>query len=176
MEDTMKFILIIAVIVLFLVGCSRNPHPVVPQVDLPRFMGDWYVQGIIPNFKEKNAQNGIESYRLNDDGTIQINYVFADKRNTNKISNMQMKAKVIDRTSNARWKVQLFKPFWFSYLIIDLASDYRYCVIGVPNRKYVWIMSRASTISSQDWNSINIRLKQLGYKTEKIVRMPQIWE
>lgn len=172
----MKILLIIVGLALLLVGCSRNPHPVVPQVDLPRFMGAWYVQGIIPNFKEKHAQNGIESYTLNEDGTIKVNYVFADKRDPEKITELNIKGKVVDTTSNARWKVQLFKPFWFSYLIIDLAPDYRYCVIGVPNRKYVWIMTRANTISSQDWNSINVKLKELGYKTEKIVRMPQIWE
>lgn len=172
----MKLLIILIGIPLFLVCCSRNRHPVVPQVDLPRFMGDWYVQGIIPNFKEKNAQNGIESYTLRDDGTIQVNYVFADKRNPDKITKLQIKGKVVDKKSNARWKVQLFKPFWFSFLIIDLAPDYRYCVIGVPNRKLVWIMSRATTISTQDWDSIIIKLKQLGYKTSKIVQMPQIWE
>lgn len=172
----MKLLIILTIIILSLLGCSKNAHPVVSKVDLPRFMGAWYVQGIIPNFKEKNAQNGIETYTLNNDGTIKVNYVFADKGNPEKITELNIKGKVIDTKSNSRWKVQLFKPFWFSYLIIDLAPDYRYCVVGVPNRKYVWIMTRAITISSQDWDSIFVKLKDLGYKTEKIVKMPQIWE
>jgi len=172
----MKLLLVIAGIALFLMGCSGNQHPVVQKVELPKFMGDWYVQGIIPNFKEKHALNGIESYSLNDDGSILVKYVFNDKRDPEKISKMQMKAKVVDTQTNARWKVQLLKPFWFSYLIIDLAPDYRYTVIGVPNKKYVWIMTRETTISPQDWNSIIANLKLMGYKTEKIVQMPQIWE
>lgn len=172
----MKLLIVLVGIAISLLGCSKNTHPVVTHVDLPRFMGDWYVQGIIPNFKEKNAQNGIESYQLNEDGTIKVNYVFADQDKPDKITKMNIKGKVVDTETNARWKVQLFKPFWFSYLIIDLAPDYRYCVIGVPNRKYVWIMSRATSISTEDWDNIIAKLKQLEYKTDKIVRMPQIWE
>lgn len=172
----MKLLILLVGIALFLVSCSKNQHPVVPYVDLPRFMGDWFVQGIIPNFKEKNAQNGIETYKLKEDGSIQVNYVFADKGNPEKITKLQIKGKVVDHESKARWKVQLFKPFWFSFLIIDLAPDYRYCVIGVPNRKYVWIMTRATTISAEDWDAIIIKLKLLGYKTEKIVAMPQVWD
>ena len=39
-------------------------------VDLDRFMGDWYVIANIPTAIETEAYNAIESYRLDDDGTI----------------------------------------------------------------------------------------------------------
>jgi lipocalin len=41
-------------------GCatnSRPPIPTVPQVDLPRFMGDWHVIAHIPTFIEREARN-----------------------------------------------------------------------------------------------------------------------
>ena len=38
--------------------------PGVKQVDLDRFMGDWYVIANIPTFIEKDAYNAIETYRL----------------------------------------------------------------------------------------------------------------
>ena len=42
----------------------------VDQVDIDRFMGPWYVIANIPTFLEKGAHNAVETYSLNDDGTI----------------------------------------------------------------------------------------------------------
>lgn len=159
-----------------LMSCASTPHPVVEQVDLPRFMGDWYVVGILPNPIENKARNGIERYTLNADSTIAISYTFANHKHPEKITALTALAKVHDTSSNAEWRVQFFRPFWFPYLVIDLAPDYRYTVIGVPNRKFVWIMSRSSSIANADWELILDNLKTMGYNTKKIRRMPQIWE
>ena len=43
--------------------------------------------------------------------------------------------------------MQFLWPFKMTSLIIDLADDYSHTVIGVPSRKYVWIMARKPTIS-----------------------------
>ncbi|MCA9421954.1 MAG: lipocalin family protein, partial [Nitrospira sp.] len=52
-----------------LLGCS-SPPPIqtASQLNLERFMGDWYVIANIPTFIETEAFNAVESYRLNDDG------------------------------------------------------------------------------------------------------------
>lgn len=39
-------------------------------INIKRFMGNWYVIAHIPTFIEKEAYNGVESYRLAEDGTI----------------------------------------------------------------------------------------------------------
>ena len=59
-------------------GCSMPTKSLktVPSVDINSFMGDWYVIAHIPAFIEKNAYNAIESYKLNDDGTIQTTFTF----------------------------------------------------------------------------------------------------
>ena len=54
----------------------RPPIRTVPQVDLGRFMGDWYVIANIPTFVEKRAHNAVESYRLDSDGTIATTFTF----------------------------------------------------------------------------------------------------
>ena len=48
----------------------------VDYVDLERFMGDWYVIANIPTFIEEGAHNAVESYRLDDDGTIATTFTF----------------------------------------------------------------------------------------------------
>jgi hypothetical protein len=56
---------------LLLAGCqSATPMETVPHVDLPRFMGPWYVIANIPTFVEKGAHNAVETYKLDADGTI----------------------------------------------------------------------------------------------------------
>ena len=48
----------------------------VDEVDLSRFMGDWYVIASIPTFIEKEAYNAVESYRLEEDGTVATTFRF----------------------------------------------------------------------------------------------------
>ena len=62
---------------LFIQGCQTMPPiQTAENVDLERFMGSWYVVASIPTFFEKDVYNGIESYRLNDDGSVETTFSF----------------------------------------------------------------------------------------------------
>ena len=68
-------------IALFAVGltacASKVPEmETVENVDLERFMGDWYVIANIPTFLEKDAYNAVETYRLDDDGSIDTTFTY----------------------------------------------------------------------------------------------------
>ncbi len=55
---------------LLLAACETMPDPTLPlaeDVDLQRFMGDWYVIANIPTFLEKGAHNAVETYSMNND-------------------------------------------------------------------------------------------------------------
>src|SRR5690348_16015085 len=61
----------------FVAACqSKPPLRTVEKVDIPRFMGDWYVIANIPTFIEKNAYNAVESYALENDGRIRTTFTF----------------------------------------------------------------------------------------------------
>ena len=69
-----RFIRVLAagLLVAWLAACSSTrPIDTVQQVDLERFMGDWYVIASIPTFLERGAHNAVERYRLDDDGSIE---------------------------------------------------------------------------------------------------------
>jgi apolipoprotein D and lipocalin family protein len=170
-----KFLFVLSILII-LTSCSMGGKmQTVKHVELERFMGSWYVIGIIPNLIEKNAVNGIESYSLNEDNSIAIEYKFHKKSPQGKLKVMHPKAWVYDTNSNAEWRVQFIWPIKFPYLIIDLAEDYSYTVIGVPNKKYVWIMSRAPEMPEPVYAEILRKLETIGYDIKKIKRMPQIW-
>ncbi|MEM6710195.1 MAG: lipocalin family protein, partial [Pseudomonadota bacterium] len=69
----------LAVLALGLVaGCQSTATPIttVDDVDLDRFMGDWYVIAHIPTFLEKRAVNAIESYRRGTEPRIETTFRF----------------------------------------------------------------------------------------------------
>lgn len=162
----------------FLVGCRSTSEKTVPLktvdfVDLPRFMGEWYVIGTIPWVIEKNNVGTMDIYRMRPDGRIDITYAFHKKELSAKRQEMHALATVLDTRSNARWGVQFIWPFKAPYLVIDLAHDYSTTIIGYPSRDLIWIMARTSSLSEGTYQSLLNKASVQGYDTNRIVKVPQ---
>ena len=168
---------------LFIVACSNARDDsnaqimqTVPYVDIERFMGDWYVIANIPTFIEKRATNAIESYRLNGKGEIETTFTFYQDSPTGKKKKYTPTGFIYNTETNAEWRMQFVWPFKVPFLIIDLAEDYSYTVIGVPNRKYVWIMARESKLSNDIYEKIINKLAGIGYDVSKVQKIIQEWK
>ena len=57
-----------------LLNLSLKAHNVVKDLDLPRFMGKWYVISLIPNWIEEGGTDSFDEYTLNKNGSIDIRY------------------------------------------------------------------------------------------------------
>jgi apolipoprotein D and lipocalin family protein len=164
-------------------GCAANSLPPLEamdrRVDLERFMGDWYVIGFIPVtipfFSEEGAHNGMESYRLTDDGVIETTYTFRKGGFDGPEKRFTPKGWVYDQETNAEWRMQFLWPFKAAYLIVYLDDDYQNTIIGVPARKYVWIMSRDPDVSDAKYKELLDRVAAAGYDVERVQRVPQQW-
>jgi len=68
----------VTIALLLATGCSTTMPPLktVDRVDIKRFMGPWYVIACIPTFIETEAYNGVETYRLEPDGSIDTVFTF----------------------------------------------------------------------------------------------------
>jgi apolipoprotein D and lipocalin family protein len=155
---------------------GREPfQKVVDKMDMGKFLGSWYVVGLLPSAFEKGAANGIETYSIDGKGDIRVEYVFYKGGPEGKKTVMHQKGWIVDKEKNTEWLVQPLWPLKLPYLIIDLAEDYRYTAIGTDNYKYVWIMSRTPVIAESDYEGILARLAARGYKTAAIQRMQQVW-
>ncbi len=91
-----------------------------------------------------------------------------------KQSYIKGKAFVFENSGNAKLKVQFFWPFKGKYWIIDLANDYSYAVVGHPNKKYLWILSRTPTMDSTIYQTIIAKTKEKGFDVSKIKITQQI--
>jgi len=80
---------------------------------------------------------------------------------------------VVDKDTNARLKVSFFWPFSGDYWIIDLGNNYEYAVVGHPNRKYLWVLSRIPQMDEKVYHEILARLEQQDYDTTKLLKTPQ---
>jgi apolipoprotein D and lipocalin family protein len=157
-----------------LTGCrSLTPIPTVAALDLERFMGDWFVIASIPTMFEKDAYNAVETYRLDDDGTVQTTFRFNKGSSNGPEKVYRSRAYVVDKETNAHWGMQFVWPFKAEYRVIYLAEDYSLTMIGRSKRDYVWIMAREPSIPGADYENLLHLLENYGYDTRKVLRVPQ---
>jgi apolipoprotein D and lipocalin family protein len=175
--NTLTKILLASLTVLVLGGCAaKGPEmKTVEHVDLERFMGPWYVIANIPTFLEKEAYNAVETYSLNDDGTIATTFTFRKGGFDGKKKEYNPKAFVLDNESNARWGMRFIWPIKADYRIVYLDDQYSQTIIGRQDRDYVWIMARTPTISDGDYEKLLSEVDELGYDTSQVKRVPQSW-
>ncbi len=159
-------------------ACQSTRHPELPtvaRVDLPRFMGDWYVIANIPTFIERGAHNAVENYALAPDGTIATTFTFRADSFTGKRRQYHPRGFVLDRRSNALWGMRFVWPIKADYRITYLNDDYSQTVIGRQQRDYVWIMARTPQIPAADYERLLGLVATQGYDTSKVQRVPQSW-
>ncbi len=162
-----------------LTGCAGvsdaplKPVTLVPQVDLPRFMGDWYVIANIPTFLEKGAHNAKDSYRLDADGTIPTTFTFNADGFAGPAKSYGSRGFVMDGGNNAVWGQQYIWPIKADYRISYLSADYGQTVITREKRDYVWIMARTPTIPEADFERLKAFVGTQGYDVSLLQRVPQ---
>ncbi len=174
--NTRKLALLTAAATLALTACAAKGPEMKPvdSVDLDRFMGQWYVIANIPTFLEKDAYNAIETYTLNDDGTIDTRFDFRKGGFDGKPKSFNPKGFIKD-DSNALWGMRFIWPIKADYRIVYLDEDYSQTVIGRQKRDFVWIMARTPTIPDEDYAEILDLVESLGYDMSKIQKVPQQW-
>ncbi len=165
---------------LLVTGCAvmastRDPIPLVPKVELPRFMGDWYVIAYVPTFVDRGGYNQVESYRLADDGKIATTFTFRKDSFDGKEKRYTPTGYVREGSNNALWGMQFIWPFKGEYRIAYLEPDYSVTIIARNKRDYVWLMSRKPQMSEDDYKRYRLLIAGMGYDLAKLERVPQRW-
>ena len=167
----------VAALALMLGACRSVGEPIatVERVDLPRFMGEWYVIASIPTALEKNAFNALESYRLGADGTVKTTFTFREGGFDGATKTYRPTGFVRDRRSNAVWGMQFIWPIKADYRIAYLDEAYSRTIIARNRRDYVWIMARSPNVDAREYDELVNIVSGLGYDVTKLRRVPQRW-
>jgi apolipoprotein D and lipocalin family protein len=168
---------------------AAEPLQTVPSVDLKRYQGRWYQIAYYPNaFQKQCVGNTTADYRLLMTGQIEVTNrcSTADGSVSQVVGAARLKppkflgVPVARGTDTAKLEVRFAPSFlawlnavWAPYWVIQLADDYRYVVVGEPQREYLWILSRTPELSAADRATIEAQLVGQGYDVSRLKDEPQ---
>ena len=166
----MKKIITLSVLLCQLVGCSKLTvdNSVVTNLDLDRFLGNWYEIARFNHRFERGMEQTKANYILREDGKVAV-------LNTGIKNGKHSQAKGIAKLTDtsALLRVSFWGPFYSDYRIMLLDDDYQYALIGSGSDKYLWILARAPQISDEIKDKILAEAQRRGYDTDKLIWIKQ---
>ncbi len=143
-----------------------------PKLDLSRYMGTWYEIARLPYKREKEC--------LSDAITL---YAPAYKPNHfHAVTSCQIKSNnsdswnaggVMDKTGAAKFKLTYVWPFTEKYWVLAVGPEYEWALLGSPNRKALWVLSRTAVMKPEVLADIQAKAAAEGFTVAKLVMVPQ---
>lgn len=156
------------------VKAAAAPPPTVQKVDLKKYQGKWYNIARLPSWFQNECARSTATYTARPDGSVGVkNECLTHKgkhkeiTGTARVVNPKDNAKLVVTFDNWAGKIGLAKG---DYWILDLGPGYETAIVGTPNRKYLWILSRQPKISDARYAKLSQRAKALGFDTSKLIR------
>src|SRR4029079_14579779 len=151
------------------VNACADPLPVrsVPHVDLTRYSGKWYEIAAFPMFFQRRCIGDTTAeYRVRPDGDVEV---VNRCRTETGFDEAVGKASAVSGTGNAQLKVSFFWPFRSDYWVIGLDDEYQWAVVGNPNRKYLWVLSRSPQLAGDQLNKALETAASQGFDLTQLV-------
>lgn len=156
-------------------AASLPPIQPVSHVDLPRFMGKWYLIATIPTSYGKDAYNAVETYTLKPDGNIHTTFSFHEGGFDGTYKHIESTGYVTPGTGNAVWGVKVLLLLKAQYVVAYLAPDYSQMIVARDKRDYVWVFARTPQVSQAGYAMLAAKVRALGYPPSKLRKVPQQW-
>ncbi|ASU36538.1 lipocalin family protein [Mucilaginibacter xinganensis] len=157
-------ILLISFFTLF----TTLPNKTVAYVDSKRFGGTWYSLYSIPTMFDKGSRETTTHYTLNKDGYYDV-VTTCIKNEKGELRTVKSKIFRVDGTTDGQMKAQFIWPIKIDYWVVDLAPDYSWAVVGHPDHRFLFIMSRKPEMDKALHEQIVAKCKAMGYPVEKLV-------
>jgi apolipoprotein D and lipocalin family protein len=152
----------------FLSLVTAMPNKTVSNVDSKKFAGTWYSLYSIPTMFDKGSKQTTTHYTLNKDGYYDV-VTTCIKNGQSDIRTVKSKIFRVDGTTDGQMKAQFVWPFKVDYWVVDLAPDYSWAVVGHPDHKFLFIMSRKPEMDPKLHEEIVAKCKAMGYPVETLV-------
>lgn len=146
----------------------------VAELDLSRYAGTWHEIAHLPvSFQKKCTGEITATYTLRDDGLVGV-------RNRCRVRDGAFaQAEGVARPvpgQPGRLQVR-FAPDWLGWLplvwadywVIALDPDYEWVIVGEPDRKYLWILSRSPTMPLKRFRELKARAEAMGYDLDPLI-------
>lgn len=142
-------------------AASAGPVTPVPKLDVQQYLGQWRQIASIPQWFEALCYSDtVANYSLNDDGTVRVvNRCFA-------LGGLEItsrgRARILDPVTSAQLQVTFLNigGGWVypgnepNYIVMGVSPDYRWAVVGDPQRTSAFVLSRASSLTADEKASV----------------------
>lgn len=150
---------------------AQSPVASVAAVDLARYSGKWFEVASFPMFFQRQCKGDTTAeYTPKPNGDIGVRNRC---RTDSGFDEANGTATVIPGTNNSQLKVSFFWPFKADYWVIGLDTDYRWAVVGNPNRKYLWVLSRTPQLPADHYEAALSAARTQGYDLTPLRLTPQ---
>jgi apolipoprotein D and lipocalin family protein len=145
---------------------EKSPVNTVNPLSLSDYSGTWYEVARTPNwFQRSCASNSTEFYTLLSNGRMGVKNICTSPKGV--VKQVTGEAWIPNTQAPGKLKVSFFKLFgryWFpgDYWVLGTDTS-RYAVVGGPDRRYGWILSRTPQLAHADKQASLGILKQAGY-------------
>lgn len=140
----------------------------VTNFDKAKYLGKWYEIARLDYKWEKDLDNVSAEYSLNENGTIKVdNKGYNVKKD--KWEESIWKAKLVKKDNVGMLKVSFFGPFYSGYNVIAVDPDYKYVLVAGESLKYMWILSRETTMPESIKADFLIKAQEIGYNISNLV-------
>lgn len=159
--------LLCSILLLCILRLPADKNAPVARIDLKKFSGTWYSLYSIPTLFDKGSRETTTKYTLNDDGYYNVITTYK-KPGDEKVHSVTSKIFPNENDQSASMKAQFIWPVKVDYWVIELAADYSYVVVGHPDHKFLFIMSRNLNMPKKIYDGIVERCKAKGYDVSKL--------
>ena len=158
-----------------LLGARRGPPPVTASlVDLSRYAGKWYEVARLPSMFENNCVGQPQAhYTPRWDGSVQIVNSCRDK--SGKLREVSGIGLPLEGGGGAKLRVSLWPVWlrwlplaWSDYWILYVDEAYSVALVGTPDRRHLWLLSRSPRLSADRLQALEQRATLQGYVIAKL--------
>jgi apolipoprotein D and lipocalin family protein len=155
---------------------SKGDLQTVASVDLSRYTGTWYEIARLPMWFQRHCVDSKAIYSSRPDGAVGVrNECVTD---TGGVERAEGVATVVDTKTNARltvvfdnWFARLFgSSREGNYWILDLDQEYQTAMVGTPDRRFLWILSRTPQLDEATYRRLVERAQQLEYPVSDLIK------
>jgi len=153
-----------------LTACTSIPKGLqaVDNFDSQLYLGTWYEVARLDHSFERGLSNVSAQYSFNEDGSINVINRGWDQEEQ-QWSEAIGKAKFVNDSNVGHLKVSFFGPFYSSYVVFYLESDYSTALVSGYSRDYFWILSRSPQLPDYKMNKYLRIAEQAGFDTSKLI-------
>lgn len=158
---------------------APTPLRVVPTVDLERYAGTWYEVARLPNrFQDQCVGDVVARYAVRPDGRIAVtNSCRTTEGKTDSATGVARRVEgqppSILQVRFAPAVLSFLPAVWGDYQIIALGSDYDHAVVGTPDRKYLWLLSRTAQMDAALYQRLLDGARAQGFDVAQVVATSQ---